>query len=110
MGNDICTGADAPAKWSKRNTLHLIPLKYVFTMGSKIAEISEIKLWAPPEKLTLRFNLLSCRGSNIFDALLCAERGVFLVFVGRGVQGLDGELVSELVLASPPLIICINFS
>ena len=33
------------------------------------------------------------------DALLCAERGVVLVVVGRGVQSLDGKVVSEFFFA-----------
>ena len=35
------------------------------------------------------------------DALLFAEHGVVLVVVGRGVQSLDGKVVSELFLAFP---------
>ena len=54
-------------------------------------------------------NWILSKISDLFDTLLCAERGVFLVFVGQGVQCLDGELVSEFVLAYPHLSICIKF-
>ena len=47
--------------------------------------------------------------SDHFDTLLCAERGVFLVVVGQGVQCLDGGFVSEFVWLIRPLLSALNF-
>ena len=111
-----------------RKAFHLIHLLYLsfnpIPYGGRVTSILAPEGAGPPKMSTIGiaydptiiFFSKSITGkvlvkiSDHFDTLLCAERGAFLVFVGQGVQCLDGELVSELVLASPPLIICINFS